>query len=127
MSIDLATGVNLRILEALGIVLALIVLDFLVGLLKGISTTGFSFQKFPNQLASFVLPYFVPLLALALWVILAPALNLAGVVGGSAAAFFTAAAAVALKAIADIGQKLGVNFAPALAPPAQAKPPGTVA
>ena len=115
---------DVRILEVLGIVLALIALDFLVGVLKALGTKTFSIQKFPSQLANFVLPYYTPLLVLGVVVFFAPLLNLAVVVGATAATFYTAAAGVALKALADIGGKLGLSFStttqvlPPPAPPA---------
>ena len=100
---------TVRILEVLGIVLALIALDFLVGVLSNLST--FSIQKFPNQLVTFVLPYFTPLAVLGASVIVSPILNIAGATGGTAVAFYTMAAGVAAKALADISSKVGVSFA----------------
>jgi len=122
MTINLAGGLDLRILESLGIVLVLIALDFVVGFLKSLAAHTTTIQKFPGQLVSFILPYFVPLLALGGWVLIAPALNIVGVTGASAGGFFTMAAAVALKAIADIGIKLGVSFGAQPAPAATTTP-----
>jgi hypothetical protein len=86
------------------IVLGLIVLDFLIGVFTNLST--FSIQKFPNQLVSFVLPYFVPLAALALVQFITPLLNTIGVTDAVGGTFYAFAGTVALKALADIIAKI---------------------
>jgi phage-related holin len=118
---------DIRVFEVLGIILALIVLDFLVGVVKSfMPPVTFSIQKFPGQLASFVLPYFAPLFLLAVVQLFSPLLNIAGVVGTATTTFYVAAAAVGLKALQDILLKIGVGFTPAPQPapkPVAAPPP----
>ena len=115
---------DVRILEVLGIVLALIFLDYIIGVVKSIGDHTFNLQKFPAQLANFVLPYFTPLAVLGVSVIAAPLLNLTGVTGATAVAFYASAATVALKALDDIMSKVGVSFGtspsvtPVVVPPA---------
>lgn len=102
---------DIHIFVVLLIILGLIALDFLVGVLQAIIHGTFNLQKFPAQLANFVLPYFAPLVVLAIVQFFAPELKIAGVTGAVDVGFYTAAAAAGLKALADIVSKLG-GFAP---------------
>ena len=99
------------------IVLGLIVLDFIFGVLTNLGS--FSIQKFPSQLVNFVLPYFVPLVGLAIVQFITPLLNTVGITYAVGGTFYVFAAATAGKALADILAKLAA-FAPK---PAPAPPP----
>lgn len=113
-----------HILIVLAVVLGFIVLDWLCGVLRAIATHTFQASALPGQLETFVLPMFLPLLGLALVAFLAPAANIAGVAGGSTATFYAAAAAVVIRALTDVVDKLG-TFGSALAPsaPVSGTPP----
>jgi|HubBroStandDraft_4_1064222.scaffolds.fasta_scaffold67345_2 hypothetical protein len=115
---------DLHIFQVLGIVLAIILVDFLAGVLKSLlPPMSFSWQKFPGQLVSFILPYYIPLIGLAVVTFFAPVLAIAGVTGIVGASFYTFAAGVAIKGIADIGSKLGISLTPAPAPAQNQNPP----
>lgn len=104
------------------IILALIALDFLVGVFSSIAGRTFNLQKLPAQLANFVLPYFGPLLILAILQFLSPLLKTAGVTGVVDGVFYTAAATVGMKAVQDIIAKLGMfGTLPLIARPNEAQ------
>lgn len=86
------------------IVLGVIVLDFLIGVLTNIST--FSVQKFPSQLVTFILPYFVPLVTLAIVQFITPLLNANGLTIAVGGTFYVFAAATTVKAVDDILGKI---------------------
>lgn len=114
-----------HILLVLLIVLAFILLDWACGILRAVATGTFKPSALPAQLETFVLPLFLPLLGLALVAFLAPVANIAGATGGSDATFYAAAAAVVIRALADIVGKLASFSAPAsVAAPLSAAPGG---
>jgi len=90
-----------KVLTALGGALALILADFLLGVFLSLKQGKFDFRKLPQFLATSVLPYMGSLVLLALFVGVSPVLE---------TIFFTVTAAVAMKYLADIKDKLGGIF-----------------
>jgi hypothetical protein len=110
---------DIHIFIVLLAVLGLILLDWIVGILQAVVKGAVQWQLLPQQLAAFVLPFFVPLLALAVVQFLSPVANIAGVTGGTTATFYAAAALAGVKAIGDILTKIG-----GMSTPPSAQPPG---
>lgn len=100
---------------ALGAVLILILADVAMGILAAVVTSSFDVRKLPSFLRQNVLPYLGSLLLLAL-LAKQPEME---------ALFFAAVAAVTLKFLADLKDKLGklVGFDPNAAPAAPPRPP----
>lgn len=104
------------VLTALLTVLGLVLADFVLGVTVAIIQKQFDVRKLPDFIRTGVLPYVVPLIVLA---------AMAGSNASLQAVFFTSAAALTAKFIADIKDKLVSLFAtsitssaPAVAAPA---------
>jgi len=90
-----------KVLTALGSALGLILLDFVLGVLLSLKQCQFDVRKLPQCLQTGVLPYVGALTFLALFVGISPGLE---------ALFFACTAAVAVKYLADLKDKLGEIF-----------------
>jgi hypothetical protein len=110
---------DVHVFVVLAIVLAFIVLDWILGVIAGAKVSGIKLALLPRQLETFVLTYFVPLMALAILQFLSPLANVAGVQGGTTGTFYGAAALTIVKAVADMLAKIGaLTASPASVPPA---------
>lgn len=99
------TFIDAKVLTTLGTALGLILIDVLLGIFLSIRQGSFDFQKLPQFLSRSVLSYVGPLLMLALFTGSIPAI---------AAVFYTSAATVVAKFLADIKDKLvGLNLSEA--------------
>jgi len=90
-----------KVLAALGGALALILADFVLGVFLSAKQGKFDVRKLPQFLSTSVLPYVGSLVLLALFVGVSPVLE---------TVFFAVTAAVAVKYLADIKDKLGGIF-----------------
>jgi len=90
-----------KVLAALGGALALILADFVLGVLIAMKRGELDARKLPQFLQTSVLPYMGSLVLLALFVGVSPVLE---------TIFFTVTAAVGLKYLADIKDKLAGIF-----------------
>jgi hypothetical protein len=91
---------------AIALVLALVALDWLLGITKALRQHIFQWKQLPDQLAQIVLPYVTPLLAAAM---LSPT--------DWHTAETAAAGTVAIKLLVEIRDKVQALLAPAPAPP----------
>ena len=95
-------------LSITGAIMALIFLDALMGIASAIKNKTFNIRKLPQFVSTNLLPYVGGLIVLMLAAILVPDLS---------AAFYTAAAAVAAKYLAEIKDKIAAVFGEEVADP----------
>ena len=97
----LGSVVDTKVLATLGTVLGLILADFVFGVLVSLKNNDFSFSKLPQFVKTSLIPYIGGLLALALFS------NANAELG---ALFFTIAATITVKFLADITTKVKQLF-----------------
>ncbi|WP_027364036.1 hypothetical protein [Desulfotruncus alcoholivorax] len=90
-----------KVLVSLGSALGLIIVDFCLGVFLALKQGDFDVRKLPKFLETGVIPYVGALVLLALFIGISPGLE---------AIFFACTAAIGLKYLADIKDKLASIF-----------------